>query len=210
MIDRPLDGPHTALLLFDVLNGHLKTGPDRTIAAEFAPAVANMGLLISAARGAGSAIVYAAGAHRPDDALQPHTITDTDNRLRPRSGRAVSRQPVHGGEWTGQVVDELAPRPEDFVVPKFRWSAFVGTYLDMALRVRGIGTIVLVGGSTDVGVAATAFSARDLDYDLVVARDACTAHEMDNHEQFMRRIFPRMARVRDTAQVVAMLPAKGA
>lgn len=31
--------------------------------------------------------------------------------------------------------------------------------------------------------------------------------ETDNHEQFMRRIFPRMGRVRTAAQVVAMIKA---
>jgi ureidoacrylate peracid hydrolase len=54
-------------------------------------------------------------------------------------------------------------------------------------------------------VASTAYAARDLDYNLVVASDACTSPEEDNHEQFMRRIFPRMARVRTVDQIVRML-----
>src|SRR5882672_1283339 len=47
-----------------------------------------------------------------------------------------------------------------------------------------------------VGVASTAYAARDLDYNLVVVSDACTSPEEDNHRQFMQRVFPRMARVR--------------
>ena len=39
---------------------------------------------------------------------------------------------------------------------------------------------------------------------LVIVSDACTSPEGDNHDQLMRRVFPRMARVRTTAQVVAM------
>jgi nicotinamidase-related amidase len=65
--------------------------------------------------------------------------------------------------------------------------------------------VILSGGSTDVGIAATAFAARDLDYNLVIASDACTSPEADNHAQLMKRVFPRMARVRTTAQVLAML-----
>jgi nicotinamidase-related amidase len=103
------------------------------------------------------------------------------------------------------VVSELAPRPSDYLIPKHRWSAFHGTYLDLALRTRGIDTIILCGGSTDVGVASTAYAARDLDYSLVIPSDACTSPEQDNHDQLMRRMFPRMARVRTTAQVLAML-----
>jgi nicotinamidase-related amidase len=64
---------------------------------------------------------------------------------------------------------------------------------------------VISGGSTDVGVASTAYAARDLDYNLVIVSDACTSPEEDNHRQFMQRIFPRMARVRTAAQVVRML-----
>jgi ureidoacrylate peracid hydrolase len=199
--DEPLDPRRTAVLFFDALNGHLKTGPGRTVPDAFQGAVVKMRRVLDAARAAGCMVVYAAGSHRPDGAMEHRRRrTDTDNRLRPSpQGNVLGKQPVIAGDWTSAVIDELAPSPEDFVVPKFRWSAFAGTYLDMALA----------GGSTDVGVAATAFSARDLDYDLVVVHDACTAHELDNHEQFMKRIFPRMARVRDTAAVEAMLRPSG-
>ena len=89
--------------------------------------------------------------------------------------------------------------------PVVAWSAFHQTYLDLALRSRNIDTLVISGGSTDVGVASTAYAARDLDYNLVIVSDACTSPEEDNHRQFVQRIFPRMARVRTAEQVVRML-----
>ena len=49
---------------------------------------------------------------------------------------------------------------------------------------------MIAGGSTDVGVASTAFAARDIDYHLVIVSDACTSAETDNHTQFMQRVFP--------------------
>jgi len=112
---------------------------------------------------------------------------------------------VAAGTWEAQVIDELKAQPQDYMVPKFRWSAFHQTYLDLALRSRNIDTLVISGGSTDVGVASTAYAARDLDYNLVIVSDACTSPEEDNHRQFMQRIFPRMARVRTAGQVVRML-----
>lgn len=205
MSDERLDPRRTALLLFDPLNGHLN-GPDGRVEPRFRPAVANMRRVLDAARGARAMVIYAAGSHRADRGMHHPLPTDTDNRLRPHAPGAMTEPPkVVGGEPSSQVIAELEPRPEDYVVPKFRWSAFAGTYLDLALRTHGIETIVLVGGSTDVGVASTAFAARDLDYALVIVSDACTATEPDNHDQLMRRIFPRMSRVRDTAAVVAML-----
>ena len=63
----------------------------------------------------------------------------------------------------------------------------------------------IVDVETDVGVASTAFAARDMDYNMVIVSDVCTSPELDNHDQLMRRIFPRMARVRTTQQVLDML-----
>ena len=203
-----LDPARTALLLFDTLNGHLKAS-DRTLREEYREPVANMGRVLDSARRAGSMVAYAVANHRADNGTGPRQRTDTDNRMRPIAPTDPDPRPVVvGGTWEAQVIDELAPRPDDFVVPKYRWSAFFGTYLDLALRAQGIGTVVLVGGATDIGVASTAFAARDLGYDLVIVRDACTANEPDNHEQLMRRVFPRMSRVRSTDDVVRMFSSR--
>ncbi len=199
-----LDGAKTCLLFFDALNGYLKK-PNAGLKPDVRDAVANMRRLLDAARARELMIGYAIGSHRADGGMYRPTRTDTDNRLRPVSELRWWKPPVVAGEWSGRIVDELAPCPADFVVPKYRWSAFAGTSLDLALRVHEVSTIVLAGGSTDIGIAATAFSAHDLDYDVVIPHDACTYNEKDNHDQFMKRIFPRMARVRSTDDVLAML-----
>jgi len=203
-----LDPARTALLFFDMLNGHIKKD-DPATKARYAPVLAGAARLLELARQKDMMVVYAAAHHRADNATSAHLITDTDNRLRPLApGAARERKPVvSAGTWEAQVIDELKPQPQDYMIPKFRWSAFHQTYLELALRNRNIDTLVISGGSTDVGVASTAYAARDLDYNLVIVSDACTSPEQDNHAQFMRRIFPRMARVRTTEQVVQMLTA---
>lgn len=206
--DERLDPGRTCLLLFDLLEGHVNR--DEATRRRFGPVIANAAALLAAARDAGVMVAYAHADHRADRGTSARTIRDTDNRLRPvRADDPKSHEPLlTAGTHETRVVSELAPRPADYLIPKHRWSAFHGTYLDLALRTRGVGTIILCGGSTDVGVAATAYAARDLDYNLVIASDACTSPEQDNHEQFLRRVFPRMARVRTTAQIVAMLQRK--
>ena len=203
-----LDLARTALLFFDMLNGHVKKN-DPATKARYAPVIACAVRLLEAARSAGLVVMYAAADHRPDNATSAHLVTDTDNRLRPiPSGAALELKPVvAAGTWEAQVIDELKPQPRDYMIPKFRWSAFHQTYLDLALRSRNIDTLVISGGSTDVGVASTAYAARDLDYNLVVVSDACTSPEEDNHRQFMQRVFPRIARVRTTEEVLRMLTA---
>ncbi len=201
-----LDLARTALLFFDMLNGHVKKN-DPATKARYAPVIACAVRLLEAARRAGLVVMYAGAHHRPDNATSAHLVTDTDNRLRPLApGAPRERKPVvAAGTWEAQVIDELEPQPQDYIIPKFRWSAFHQTYLDLALRNRNIDTLVIAGGSTDVGVASTAYAARDMDYNLVIVSDACTSPEEDNHRQFMQRIFPRMARVRTGAQVLRML-----
>ena len=198
-----LDGTRTALLLFDLLEGHVNR--DAESRARFAPVIENAARVLAAAREAGCLVAYAKADHRADRATSARTIRDTDNRLRPLAPGAHDGPLLTGGMPETEVVAALAPRDADLIVPKHRWSAFHGTYLDLALRARKADTVILVGASTDVGIASTAFAARDLDYNLVVVEDACTSPEKDNHDQLMRRVFPRMARVRSARQVVGML-----
>lgn len=203
-----LEPARTCLLLFDLLEGHVNR--DDATRSRFRPVIANAEALLHAARVDDVMVAFAHADHRADRATSARTLRDTDNRLAPlRADDAAERHMplITGGTPEARIVRELAPEPGDFLVPKHRWSAFHGTYLELALRTRGVDTLILCGGSTDVGVASTAYAARDLDYNLVIASDACTSPEADNHAHFMRRIFPRMARVRTTAQILAMLPA---
>ena len=203
--DAPLDPARTCLLLFDFLEGHVRK--DDATFERYRGVLANAEALLHAARAAGAMVAYARADHRPDGGTTARTLRDADNRLQPLApGDARGHKPaLYGGTPQAEIVRELAPEPGDFLVPKHRWSAFHGTYLDLALRTRKVDTLVLTGGSTDVGIASTAYAARDLDYNLIVASDACTSPEEDNHRQFMTRIFPRMARVRHTADILALL-----
>ena len=94
----------------------------------------------------------------------------------------------------------------DYDIPKHRWSAFYQTSLDLSLRTRGIDTVMIIGGSTHVGIASTVYAGRDMDYNMVVVRDACTGFE-EQREFFLERVFPRMCRVRSVADAIAMLRA---
>jgi ureidoacrylate peracid hydrolase len=76
------------------------------------------------------------------------------------------------GEWDAEIVDELKPRPEDWVVSKTRYSGFCGTPLDSLLRTRGIRTLFFGGIATNVCVESTLRDGFFLDYWPVLLRDA--------------------------------------
>lgn len=201
-----LNVQRTALLFFDMLNVYYHGASEET-KKRMKPVVDNAVRLMSAARQASVSIFYALANHRPDGESRNMTVTDTDMRLRPWPNGECNPT-IHGateGSWEQKVIEEIAPRAQDYVIPKYRWSTFHQTYFDLALRSRGIDTIIISGGAVDVGVASTAYSARDHDYNLIIVRDACSNSHEDSMAAFMDTVFPRMARVRTTEQVITMI-----
>jgi ureidoacrylate peracid hydrolase len=202
-----LDSKKTALLFFDILNGYYHAAKPAA-KARMKPWIDNAVRLMKAVREAGMPIFFAKGNHRPDNATSAMLQTDTDMGLRPWPDGIVKKGKMHvtGNDWSSEVIPELDPRPDDYYIPKYRWSAFYQTYLDLALRARGIDTVIISGGSTDVGVVSTMFAGRDMDYNMLVVSDACgTSHDQRAQDLLMTLIFPRMARVRTTDQVLQMI-----
>ena len=197
----------TAILFFDILNGYYHEASE-TARARKKPMVENGVRLMKAGREAGIPIFFAKGNHRADGATSAAILTDTKIDLKPWPNGVVTKdKPVAiEGKSGSNVIPELDPRPDDYYILKYRWSSFHQTYLDLALRTAKIDTLIISGGSTDVGVAATVFAGRDLDYNMIVARDACaTVHDQRSHDVLMDLIFPRMCRVRTTEQVLQMI-----
>jgi nicotinamidase-related amidase len=171
------------------------------------PVVDNAVRLMNGARQAGMLIYYAMANHRVDGESRSLIVTDTDMRLRPWPNDDCNPT-VHGateGSSEQKVIDQIAPEPQDYIIPKYRWNTFHQTYFDLALRSRGIDTIIISGGAVDVGVASTVYSARDHDYNIVVVRDACSNSHEDSMAALMNTVFPRLARVRSTDQVLEMI-----
>ncbi|MEZ5566001.1 MAG: isochorismatase family cysteine hydrolase [Gammaproteobacteria bacterium] len=56
-------------------------------------------------------------------------------------------------------------------VHKYRYSAFMGSNLDMLLRSQGIGTVVVCGTAANACVDSTVRDASQLDYNVVVCAD---------------------------------------
>jgi ureidoacrylate peracid hydrolase len=202
-----IDTKKTGVLFFDLLNGYYHEASESAKLRK-TPMVENAALLMRGARTAGLPIFFAYGNHRPDFSTSTLTLTDTNNALEPWPNGIVCkmRLPAVAGESSSQVIPELEPNPDDYYIPKYRWSAFHQTYLDLALRSGGIDTMIISGGSTEVGVASTIYAGRDLDYNLIIVRDACGSGHADHvNDIFMEYVFPRMGRVRTTAEVLQMI-----
>jgi nicotinamidase-related amidase len=119
------------------------------------------------------------------------------------------KQPIDapmGGAVSQPGWDVLAPElghdERDIHITKHQWGAFYGTELDLQLRRRGIHTIVLGGIATNFGVESTARDAYERGYALVFVEDAMTGLTAEAHAFACTTIFPRLGRLRATADVL--------
>ncbi len=206
-LEKTLSAQRTALIMFDSLNGYLHPrDPAKVKFLDDRNILPNMQRLLQGARKVGMNAFYPSGAHAPDGSDTVARLTDTDMDLGAADAPdAVLKPRFYADSKDAEVAPELAPAPGDVFIPKHRWNSFFQTDLDLQFRVRGIDTIVICGGSTDVGIASTVFAARDLDYGIVVARDACFSARGNNNEFFMDRVFPRMGRVMNVDDIVALM-----
>ncbi len=75
----------------------------------------------------------------------------------------------------------------------------------MSLRTAGIDTLILAGGTTEVGIASTAYSIRDHGLTLIILRDTCRSTKPGVNEFFMDTVFPILARVRTVDEASALI-----
>ena len=80
-----------------------------------------------------------------------------------------------------EVIDDVAPRPDEPVVRGQAANGFDRTELDTFLRLAGVDNLVLGGIATDVAVESTVRGASDLGYRTIVVSDACIADSDEAH-----------------------------
>lgn len=206
-LEPSLKADRAGLVMFDALNGYLHPDdPQKEANLQKWRIRENMQKLVAGAHDNGLTVFYASGDHDPEGADIATRLTDTDMELRPWGDRDRTFNPSsRHGTKAAQVAPEVAPGPRDVMVPKHRWSAFFQTHLELQFRTRGLSTVIIAGGSSDVGVVSTAFAARDLDFGIVIVRDCCYSHRDGNNDFLMTRIFPRMARVMDSDAVTGLM-----
>jgi nicotinamidase-related amidase len=80
-----------------------------------------------------------------------------------------------------EVIDELAPKPEDVVIDKLGYGAFHGTKLDDTLRQRGVESLIVTGTVTQICVEETAREAFHYGYKTTIVSDAVSSYLPDLH-----------------------------
>jgi ureidoacrylate peracid hydrolase len=119
------------------------------------------------------------------------------------------------GTW-GAEFYLLRPRPDDDVITKHRYSAFIGTELDPLLRAQGVENLIIAGVTTNVCVESTARDGYMLDYHIVLVEDCTASYSEEPHRATLANIRRAFGQVATAEQVTAvwrtagLLPTAGA
>lgn len=160
----------TALLIVDMINDFVTEGGALVVpdARRIVPAI---GRRLDEARSAGLPVIYLTDAHRPDDlefkVWAPHAVP---------------------GTWGQQVIDELKPQQQDYIIPKRRYSGFFQTQLELVLHELKVEALLVTGTLTNICVFFTAVEAAAYAYRTMVPRDSVASLSKEDDEWALKQM----------------------
>jgi len=164
-----------ALLIIDMQNDFVLEGrPNRVIGAR--AVIPKIQSVLAEFRNRNLPVFHIVRVHRPDGS-DVEIIRQKKFRTQPF---AVA------GSHGAAVIDELAPRPGEYVLEKIRMSAFIGTELDLMLRSLNVTTVVVCGIQTPNCIRTTVFDAIAYNYPAVLVDDATGAASEEVHRANVR------------------------
>jgi nicotinamidase-related amidase len=107
-------------------------------------------------------------------------------------------------DWT-ELVPELDQQPSDHPISKKCVGAFIGTDLDAYLRQHGVTQVFLTGIASSGGIESTARSAADFGYNVAIVIDATADRDVEIHNFFVEKLFPRLSETDTTENVLKAL-----
>ncbi len=200
-----LDPARTAVVLIEYQNDFTCEGGALHEAVR--PVMESTGMLdntrrvTAAARQAGATIMHAPIMFAPGY----HEITSHPYGI---LAGVVDGKAFVKGEWGSQIVDELAPQPDDIVIEGKRGlDTFASTNLDFILRSKGISTIVLGGFLTNCCVESTMRTGYEHGYQVITLTDCVAATSTQEHDNAIRYDYPMFSLPTPAAEVIEALGA---
>jgi ureidoacrylate peracid hydrolase len=196
-----LTAENTALLVVDMQNGFCHDdGSVNQIglpAARLQTAIEPCRRLIAAARRANIPIIYTRYVYRPD-------YTDGGIMVHEFFPDLKDGHCLAAGTWDIEVLDELAPVDDDYIIDKNRPSAFLATGIEPILKGLSIRDLVVCGVTTNCCVETTVRDASQRDYRTFVVEDAVAEYEDDRNDVALKSMGMLFAALVKTEDVIGV------
>jgi ureidoacrylate peracid hydrolase len=215
-LEEKLDPRRAALIVIDVLNDFC--ADDGQMAHEGLDVSANQALarrlpeLLDAARAAGALVVFVRNVYSTGRNWYLSEVW-LEQAERRRAGSYVTRAVCPPDSWNNDFYGDVRPSPDEPIVTKHRFDAFLNTDLETILRANGIRTVVPTGIATNVCVETTTRTAFLRDYHVVLPGDACSTFSEEEHESSLRTIdkyFGQVVTMREVIDIWTSVPGGGA
>jgi ureidoacrylate peracid hydrolase len=172
-----------ALLVVDVQNDFAspkgsaaQRGEDVSASVAMVPRLVRF---IDEARRVGLTIIYVKTTHGE--------WTDTPSWIYRKSQQSALNT-CREDTWGAEFYDGIAPRSDERVVIKHRYSAFINTDMNTVLKAKGIESVLVTGIATNVCVETTARDAYMYDYYVTMVGDCAAAYDPKLHETTLENI----------------------
>lgn len=107
------------------------------------------------------------------------------------------------GTWGAEFYAGFEPLPGDLVITKHRYSAFIGTDLDLILRSRGIKNLIVTGVGTGMCVFHTLTVGFMLDYYITLVEDcAATTYGPQAHQEAVALVNKHYGIVASSSEII--------
>ncbi len=152
--------------------------------------------LIDAAHDKGIPVIYTTGIRREDN-------WDSGSWSW-KNSRSGERERTAGTNRDGNdIVDEIAPAPQDIVVRKQKPSGFFGTNMLSYLMLLGCDSVVVTGTTTSGCVRATVLDAFSNNMHVAIAEEGCFDRSQASHAINLCDMNAKYADVVKTDEVIA-------
>lgn len=179
---------------------HLEAyGLDGEALAVLDETVTRIGALVDDARRLGVAVVWVELGSDPARPWRSSNWLREGDYDTPMPETEPCRIGTPGAEWY-----RMAPADDELRVVKRGYSGFLGTQLEERLRTEGYGWLTIVGLTSECCVDATAQDAMQLEWPVVIPRDATAAYDLAVHESALRQLELNVAVLSDTAEIVGL------
>lgn len=192
----PLVARRMALLVIDVQNWVMDEANRQPRPEFYADArafvIPNIAQLTKACRSQAVEVVYTV--------MENYTADGRDRSL----DYKLSNFFIPKGSRDAQVIEDLAPGPDEMVIPKTSSSLFNSTNFEYLMRNIGIDTIAVTGFLTDQCVDHTIRDGADRGFHMICVSDACATDTRVRHAAALNAV-KGYCRMETTASLLAAM-----